>query len=241
LAAALLRKKLVLFEANCTLGKVNRWFAPFAKAIALQFPIAMKKAVYVPLLPWVGKKTERVDAEEARALYQLAPDRFTILVFGGSQGAAFLNQTFCQVAHLLQKKGMQIQVIHLTGKGDWDVRYECPAVVKPFETQMALAYSAADLVVCRCGAGTTAELIRFQKPAIVIPYPFAYDHQRKNGELIQKGARLLPQKEASPERLAKEIETIRSELPARAAAYLSIALPETVDFGSLVRKIGERG
>lgn len=104
---------------------------------------------------------------------------------------------------------------------------------------MAAAYEAADLVVCRCGAGTTAELIRFQKPAVLIPYPYAHDHQRKNGEFIQRGARILLQKEANPERLAYEIEQLKNELDVRKEALKQITFPQTTDFGALVRAIGE--
>lgn len=238
LAAVLLRKKLILFEANCSIGIVNKWFAPFADALALQFPLPEKKAVYVPLLPWVGKQKELIAPQEARRRYGLDPDLFTILVFGGSQGAVFINKTFCQAAALLHQRGCRFQVIHLTGKEDPEIRYAGKAVVKPFEREMSLAYSAADLVVSRCGAGTTAELIRFRKPAIVIPYPYAYDHQRHNGLFLQGGACVLLQTETTPERLADEIETMRGQLAKRRQALAEIVLPKTVDFGALVRQIG---
>lgn len=229
LAAAILRKKIVLFEANCTLGKVNRFFVPFAQKVAFQFPIAHPKAVYVPLLPWTGT---RVRTKK----YERDPDRFTILVFGGSQGAAFINKTFCEAAKLLT---FPFRVIHLTGKDASGVKYSVPAHVLPFEEEMAAAYEAADLVVSRCGAGTTAELIRFGKPAVLIPYPYAHDHQRKNGEYLGEGARILLQKEATPERLAFEIEQLKKNLEMHKQALERISLPETIDFGSLVRSVGE--
>ncbi len=236
-AAVLLRKKIVLFEANCSLGKVNRLFVPFAKAVAYQFPVPGKRAVYIPLLPWVGKQNSLISPEEARRRYQLDPHLFTILVFGGSQGAVFINQTFHAAAQLLHQKGFPFQVIHLTGKEDPQMRYDVPAVVKPFEKEMIMAYSAADLVVCRCGAGTTAELIRFHKPAILIPYPYAYDHQRKNGEWIGQGARILLQKEANAEKLRQEIETIREELMIRKKALGEIVFPPTIEFDEVIRKV----
>lgn len=229
LAACILLKKIILFEANCSLGKVNRFFAPFAKSVALQFPLKLKKAVYVPLLPWTRKQNRTTE-------YARDPERWTILVFGGSQGATFINQIFPAAAQLLK---FPFRVIHLTGKEDPEVRYSVPAIVKPFESEMAAAYEVADLVVCRCGAGTTAELIRFQKPAVLIPYPYAHDHQRKNGEFIKEGARMLLQKEATPERLAAEIEKLKEELETRKSALKRIPLPQTIDFGALVRSIGE--
>ncbi|HSX11609.1 MAG TPA: glycosyltransferase, partial [Chlamydiales bacterium] len=122
LAAVLLRKKIVLFEANCSLGKVNRFFTRFATQIAFQFPIAEKKAAYVPLLPWVGKQMTPVSRTAARKSYCLQDEVFTILVFGGSQGAAFINQAFCAAAKRLHERGEALQVIHLTGKEDPDVQ-----------------------------------------------------------------------------------------------------------------------
>jgi UDP-N-acetylglucosamine--N-acetylmuramyl-(pentapeptide) pyrophosphoryl-undecaprenol N-acetylglucosamine transferase len=194
LAAAILRKKMVLFEANCTLGKVNCFFAPFAKKVALQFPIPHKKAAYVPLLPWI-------DLKKNGGKYEKDPERFTILVFGGSQGAHFINHTFCEAA---KKLTFPFRVIHFTGKDDPQITYAVPNVVKAFEDDMAAAYAVADLVVCRCGAGTCAELIRYQLPSIVIPYPYAHDHQRKNGEYLKNGTRMILQKETTPETLRDE-------------------------------------
>lgn len=229
LASALLRKKIVLFEANCSMGKANRLFVPFAKKVALQFPIRCRKSAYVPLLPWVNKSRTKK--------YQKDRDRTTILVFGGSQGASYINRTFCEAAKLLT---FPVRVIHLTGKEDPEVRYSVPATVLSFEEDMAAAYEVADMVVCRCGAGTTAELIRFQKPAVIIPYPYAYDHQRKNGEFLQKGVRMLLQSEASPERLAAEIEMLKKDLEEHKKALRQISFPQTVDFGALVRAVGEK-
>ncbi|PIS03370.1 MAG: hypothetical protein COT85_00805 [Chlamydiae bacterium CG10_big_fil_rev_8_21_14_0_10_42_34] len=230
LAAAILRKKIVLFEANCTLGKVNWFFAPFAKKIAFQFLVKRKKAAYVPLLPWSLKQVEPKK-------YPKDPKRVCILVFGGSQGAAFINETFCKAAKLLT---FPFEVIHLTGKEDPNIVYDVPSVVKPFEEQMQAAYEAADLVVSRCGAGTTAELIRYAKPAVLIPYPYAHDHQRKNGEYLKQGARVLLQKDATPEKLSREIELLRNNLEVHKLALKQVALPETIEFGKLVRSVGEK-
>lgn len=228
LAALILRKKMILFEPNCSLGKVNRFFAPFAKAIALQFPIPLKKAVYVPLLPWTT-------AKKSTQKYTRDSDRLTILVFGGSQGSEFINRTFCAAAKLLS---FPFRVIHLTGKEDPEITYCIPAVVKPFEEEIGAAYEVADLVVCRCGAGTTADLIRFQKPAVLIPYPYAHDHQKDNAAFIREGARILLQSDATPERLAAEIEALCKELPQRKEALQQIRFPETTNLDALVRKLG---
>jgi UDP-N-acetylglucosamine--N-acetylmuramyl-(pentapeptide) pyrophosphoryl-undecaprenol N-acetylglucosamine transferase len=212
LAAAIFRKKIVLFEANCILGKVNRLFAPVAKKIAIQFPLAqpLPKSVFVPLLPWGKKGPEKlISREDARIYFGLHPHRTTVLIFGGSQGAAFFNETMPQVVL------PGIQVIHCTGKGN--VIYpNGNACVREFEKRMDLAYTAADIVICRSGAGTLSELIRFKKPSLLIPFPFATDHhQLLNARFLVnlvKGARLLEQKDATPENLAREINILLKDV-----------------------------
>ncbi len=204
LASVLLRKKIVLFEANTTLGKVNRLFAPFAKKVATQFPFA-KSTLLVSLLPW-GFKEERVSKEEAYRYFGLDASLFTVLVFGGSQGALFLNEIMPKVAQAFP----EIQWIHITGKEKTTSYNAC---IKAFETRMDLAYTAADMVIARSGASTLAELIRHKKPSLLIPFPFASeDHQMENARfLVEKiqGARLLSQSHATPEKIKEEIEYIR--------------------------------
>ena len=216
LAAAILRKKIILFEANCVLGKVNRLFSSAAVQIAFQFPVCSKKGVRVHWLPWIKQKKKATAASLARKAYGLDPDRKTILIFGGSQGASFLNEI---VPSLLASFKEPLQAIHLTGDNGAKTEnaylsHGISAWVQPFEKKMSLAYSAANVAICRSGAGTIAELLRFAVPSLLIPYPHASeDHQRKNGEYLVSlgGARLLNQKEASKKTLAKELEKLLSE------------------------------
>lgn len=228
LAAALMRKKIVLFEANCKLGKVNQLFAPWAEKIAFQFPIPHEKAHYVPLLPWIKKR-------KGVKKYEKDPVLLTILVFGGSQGAEFINEIFPKAAKLLS---FPFQVIHLTGKTTKVIHYSVPSVVIEFEEDMDAAYSVADIVVCRCGASSTAEIIQHEKPAVLIPYPYAYNHQIRNGEFLKDGARIVPQAEATPERLASEIEHIKENLSRHREALKQLAFPETTSMGELIQTIG---
>lgn len=242
LAAVFLRKKLVLFEANCSFGKVNRLFLPFAEKIAVQFALPRGKGVFVPLLPWVFPDSTVFSRNEAREYFQLSPDRLTLLIFGGSQGADFLNDVMPTAAAVLKERGYDIQVIHLSGKKE--VRYSVPSCVKPFEKEMAKAYRAADIAICRAGAGTMAELIRFQVPALFIPFPYATeDHQRKNGEFLShtvKGARLLLQKEATLERIVEEIEVLLKEREnyVQSLAEYAFKNEKRTCFAELVRTVG---
>ena len=197
LGAVLFRKKIILYEPNLTLGKVNQLFAPFAKRIAVQFLSGSKKFTPVPLFPWI--RSAPLGKSAAREAYGLDPSRKTILIFGGSQGAKFLNEVMPKVSH-------KAQVIHLTGReGEATAEHYAKAgihaVVKPFESNMAQAYAAADLAICRSGAGTIAELIRYGVPSLLIPYPYAYGHQELNARYIETrgGGHLLLQSQATPE------------------------------------------
>lgn len=204
-AAALLRKKILLFEANCQLGKVNRLFAPFAKILAAQFPFS-DKAEPVPLLPWVKKSSswERIQAQEK---FKLDPGRKTCLVFGGSQGALFLNR----MAPLILPS--TLQAIHLAGKNERveEVQLQYAnrgirAAVLAYEEDMESAYAAADVAFCRAGASTIAELIAHQIPALLIPYPFSTDgHQIANARFLAKnvgGAIMMLEHEGGVESLS---------------------------------------
>jgi UDP-N-acetylglucosamine--N-acetylmuramyl-(pentapeptide) pyrophosphoryl-undecaprenol N-acetylglucosamine transferase len=136
---------------------------------------------------------------EARRSLGLDPDRFTVLVFGGSQGARTINvATSGMVAR--RRLPTNWQVLHLSGKRDYEwmvaERKREPNdnhyVVKAYLDRMALAYWAADLVLCRAGASTLAEVATVGLPAIFVPYPHASeDHQRANADyFVDRGAAL---------------------------------------------------
>lgn len=220
-AAYILRRKIILFEANCLLGKVNRFFAHDAKFVATQFSLQKERSNQrlVPLLPWSEQK-KLPDKKLAIQELGLADDRPIFLIFGGSQGAAFLNRT---IPSMLPKNA---QAIHLAGNREaaLDVaeRYKkekIPAIVKSFESDMPKVYAAADFVICRSGAGTIAEMIRYQLPSLLIPFPAASDdHQTINAEFLAKkiyGATMLSERDAD----AKAISEKLAELMQDAAEY----------------------
>jgi UDP-N-acetylglucosamine--N-acetylmuramyl-(pentapeptide) pyrophosphoryl-undecaprenol N-acetylglucosamine transferase len=199
IASLLLRKKLFLFEANRTLGKVNAFFKPFSTLLS-QFPIQGVEPVLTPLLPW--KKKASWGKKEARDHYQLDPDRRTVLVFGGSQGAKFLNE---EIPPILNE--LDVQVLHF---GLDSSPYKVPSCVKKFEHSMEIAFAAADLVIARSGAGTISELLLYKIPSILIPYPFAYGHQEDNALYLSSigGAKVIKQADFSKEVFLKTFQNL---------------------------------
>ena len=147
------------------------------------------------------------------------PDLPTLLVFGGSQGAKQINQHMIHLLPLLKKEKNSFQLIHLTGSEETakEVQLLCeslniPCYTKKFETQMDLVWSAADIAICRSGAMTLSELLHYEVPAILIPYPFAADqHQLKNAQFLQQtvgGAIHYPENSLSPSILADTVHRL---------------------------------
>ncbi|HEY0369049.1 MAG TPA: glycosyltransferase, partial [Chthoniobacterales bacterium] len=160
----------------------------------------------------------RIDRNEARRRLGLREDLPTLLVMGGSQGAAGINQAMIKSLPALQ--GVAFQVIHLTGARDERLvadnyqRENIPAHVAPFSHAMEEAYSAADLAIARSGAASLSELAVFALPSILIPYPYAAeDHQTRNAEVFARAdaAVLLRESEITNGVLAHEIRELLSD------------------------------
>lgn len=195
MAAKLKKIPIVLFESNAFPGKVTRFFSRAAVMTAIQFSEAAEKlkGVCIEVKMPTGER-KRTDATQARDYFYLSPDRFTFLVFGGSQGAQSINHFFSEAISLVEKARDQFQIIHVAGQSESAEvvrrRYEALGIrscVKVFEERMDLAWSAANLVVSRSGAATVAEQIDFEVPGILIPFPRAADdHQTKNAVFVEK-------------------------------------------------------
>ena len=213
---------LILHEGNAFMGKANRLFAGRAKAIGLSLPLADEgqlkgtpaHLVGMPLREDLLKASQR--SKPAEGFFKnlgLSEGIFTILVFGGSQGAQRINQLLCEVSS--QLKGLPLQFIHLTGTDEnteIQAAYQnagLQASVRKADYHIEECYLAANLVICRGGASSLCELALFGKPAIIIPLPTAADnHQAVNAQLAQKlgGAIHFPQQDATPELLASHIK-----------------------------------
>ena len=203
LAGVLARVPTVIHEQNAFPGLANRCLGRIVDLVAVAFEGASdffpKSKVRVTGNP-VRSELFGAKRAEARARFGLDPHRLTLLVFGGSQGAHRLNRALLGALPLLEPERGQIQFIHATGPGDLAAIRQGyiagghRAVVEPFFWEMAVAYAAADLCLCRAGAGTVAELCALGKPSILVPFPFATnDHQRWNAEALVAcgGARMV--------------------------------------------------
>jgi UDP-N-acetylglucosamine--N-acetylmuramyl-(pentapeptide) pyrophosphoryl-undecaprenol N-acetylglucosamine transferase len=199
----------VVFEPNAVPGFTNRILARIATRVAIGFgetahPFGPKAIVTgIPVRP----EFLAVQPKEHRLPLNL-------LVTGGSRGALPINRAFVDSLDLLAARKNQLFIVHQTGERDYNAvrvayaRRELRAEVLPFIENMAERFAQADLIVCRSGAITVAEVSAAGRAAIFIPFAAATDaHQTRNAEAMQSAgaARLLPQLELTPDRLTNEI------------------------------------
>ncbi len=165
-----------------------------------------------------GNPIRRELLAAAAANFTRPPDKTTLLVLGGSQGAHRVNLLLPAAMAAIKKQRLTLpagfEIIHQTGEKDEKqtraayADLDIKARVTPFINDMAEAYNRADLVISRAGATTLAELALFKKPVILIPFPYAADnHQEKNGDLFvgNGGAKMFRETELSGEKLGRQI------------------------------------
>jgi UDP-N-acetylglucosamine--N-acetylmuramyl-(pentapeptide) pyrophosphoryl-undecaprenol N-acetylglucosamine transferase len=210
LVAALMRIPTMVVEPNAMPGFTNRVLARFVDGAALSFKDAQE---YFRGRGVVTGNPVRSDFAELRKKER--GGKISILIFGGSQGAHAINTAMVGALSHLAPARESLSIIHQTGEKDLemvrrgyaDAGFE-NADVRAFIHDMAAHFEQADLLICRSGATTAAEVAAAGKAAIFIPFPFATDdHQRKNAEAFERvgAGRLIVQKELTPERLASEI------------------------------------
>jgi UDP-N-acetylglucosamine--N-acetylmuramyl-(pentapeptide) pyrophosphoryl-undecaprenol N-acetylglucosamine transferase len=211
LAAILGRIPTLAFEPNLVPGFANRVVARYVSAAAVHFD-ETRRFFRNPMVTGVPVRNE---------FFQTSDRAFTppgsLLVFGGSQGARVLNQAMIEAIPAWKKLGIQIR--HQTGERDFervDAAYKeagFPAQIGRFIDDMPSAFRQADLVVCRSGASTVAEITAAGKPAVFVPFPFAADdHQLRNAEALEKSGagRLIPESQLTPERLSDTVAELLS-------------------------------
>lgn len=214
LMASLMRIPTMVMESNALPGFTNRQLARFVTKAALTFEESLK---------FFGKKGVVIGNPVRREFFDIPPkDRdnhsFCLLIFGGSQGARAINNAMIEALPLLDKYKQKLKITHQTGeadalkttefyhRGEWQT-----ASVVPYIKNIVEEFAKSDLIICRAGATTCAELAAAGKAALMIPLPTAADdHQRKNAEALQTAgaARMILQRDLSGESLAREISDL---------------------------------
>jgi UDP-N-acetylglucosamine--N-acetylmuramyl-(pentapeptide) pyrophosphoryl-undecaprenol N-acetylglucosamine transferase len=222
---------VVVHEQNALPGLANRIGARVAARVAVTVPgtpLHRGEHVGMPLRPQLTSLDRAGLRAGARAHFGLDPDRPTLLVFGGSQGAASLNRAAVGAADALTGAG--VQVLHARGPKNTDVTVparaagQAPYVVVDYLERMDLAYAAADLALCRSGAVTVAELSAVGLPGVFVPLPIGNGEQRRNAlPLVEAGGGLLVEDaELSPSWLATHVVPLVGD-PAALAGYAAHA------------------
>lgn len=252
LAAASLGIPVTILAPDALPGRTNRMLARFARRICVvfketvpRFPAGKTLVTGLPLREGIVAPPQ-IDRAVARCRFNsLRPDRFTLLVIGGSQGARALNDVV--VASLRQLAERGVQVLHQTGpKNIQDVIAAarayglelgapyCPVgFLSPDE--VPLAYRAADLILCRGGISTLSEVMANGLPALIVPLPTAYaDHQTVNAEAVAAagGAIHFPERDLTAESLVSNVVTLMDSpgrLIAMSEASRSVSHPDASD------------
>lgn len=238
LAAWLLRRPLVIHEQNAIAGMTNQWLSRLAEITLEAFPGAFG-----------GKTVTRCTGNPVRQdLTGIAPpaervghgERLKLLVLGGSRGARAINEVVPEALGLIEA-AQQPEVRHQCGADHLETTRASyseagvTAEVVPFIEDMAEAYGWADLVVCRAGALTLAELACVGVGSILVPFPHAVDdHQTANARYLSDGgaALLVPQSQLDVEGLAREIRRLgddRGALRTMAEKARALAVPDATD------------
>ena len=237
LAAWLLRVPTMLMEQNHFPGATNRWLAPRADVVCVPSEAAKARLRGVGLVTGnpVRKEFTTIGPPPGR-------DRMALLVFGGSRGARSINRAMVAALPALSKMAPPPRIVHQTGPEehasvarDYAGHPALDADVRPFLDDMPRQLADADLVLCRAGATTLAELAAAGRPAILVPFPFAADdHQRANAETVRDAgaARVVEDRDLDGARVAGEIAALAGDPALRArmaAAARTLARPDAAE------------
>lgn len=234
-AAWLMRRPTLVMDSNALPGWTNRSLARFVDKAAVSFAEA---------LPYFRGKGVLTGNPVRREFFEIPAkqrdgNHISLLVFGGSQGARAINLAMASAVSGLAAHKEKLYITHQTGESDFEkVRQGYEAAgwqdnveVRRYIDDMVSEFARADLIICRAGATTSAELVAAGKAAIMVPFPLAADdHQRKNAEALESAgaARMILQKDLTGERLADEIGSL-------------LAVPEGIDrMETASRKLARR-
>jgi UDP-N-acetylglucosamine--N-acetylmuramyl-(pentapeptide) pyrophosphoryl-undecaprenol N-acetylglucosamine transferase len=210
---------VMIMEQNVVPGAANKWLGKLANAVALTYQESMgafaRPKCYLtgnPVRPEIFSAAKNPSYQ----LFGLEPGLFTVFIFGGSSGARSINNAMVNALNYMLDTREAVQFLHQTGEQDYQSVREAyrklgfRAMVVPFIYQMPEAYSIADLVVSRAGATTLAELTALGKPAILVPYPHAGEHQDFNARKLEEfgAAKLIRDRELNGELLSAELRRL---------------------------------
>ena len=242
--AWLLRIPVVMWDGNVVPGRSVRWTARIARCLTVSFEatcraLGGRRPCFVTGTPI--RNPGAVDRAAARAQLGVAPNERLLLIFGGSQAVRRFNVA---VAEALPRLVEEVRVLHVTGDTGFDAavagRDALPANLRDryrperfLRDEMTTALAAADLVVGRAGSSTLAEVAAFGLPMIVVPYPHAAGHQRRNAEemVLAGAARLVEDEAFDAGALLAAIAILGdpARIAAMAAAARSLARPGAAD------------
>jgi len=233
--------KTFVHDSNARPGRANVLTSRFCTEVFLgldaaktYFPNRKTVNTGTPVRPEILSLPGRA---EAAARFGLDPERPTIVVMGGSQGARRLNQLAAEAAAKLPD---DTQVLHIAGALDYERVAEIVQGREGYKTlgfcdQMPSAYAVADLIIARSGASSLTEISLARLPSILVPFPYAADdHQTKNAEVFSQAgaATLIQERDLDAEKLASLASTILLDLPTRermAQAAHALAIPDAAD------------
>ena len=208
-AAAIMRFPTMIMEQNLYPGTTNRFLSRIVDRVVVAFDGSEK---------FFNRKVDVLGNPVRRGIKEcknITGRTFTVFIFGGSQGSHAINKGIVESLEYLQEESGQISFLHQTGEKDYawvDESYKkagITAEVAPYVYNIIDMYGKADIVICRAGATTIAEITASGRPAILIPYPHAaHDHQRTNAEYMQSrgSAEVILEKDLSGKILADKIK-----------------------------------
>jgi len=211
MAGSLMRCPVLIHEQNVVPGKANALLSKIVKKVAISFE-GSRRYLDPAKVVWTGCPCHHsVVPSKAESLlaFGFEKNKKTIVLLGGSQGSGRLNEIFFalmkdifpvpfKATHVSGSTGFSFQAIHMTGQKEFPLYEKCykeadlPVKVYPFIDNITQAYAAADIIIARAGAATVSELGLLGLPAVLVPYPFAGNHQKYNAEVLaDKGAALI--------------------------------------------------
>ena len=195
-AARILRIPIHLYDLDAKPGKATRFLAKYAEKIHICFEQAKEflpahKCEIVAYPIRFSNNAKNISQESALSQLKLTQNKKTIFINGGSQGSLFINTCIKEWLNLNPHLHSLIQIIHQTGSldsFDWKMHYhdlEIPAAVFTYKEDLAPCYAAADVIICRAGAGSLFEALFFNKPCVAIPLETsATSHQKDNARAL---------------------------------------------------------